>query len=335
MQKFMLALVVVALLLNGCGSKKGVTLEKGTPLYTLAKDVSKNYPAMDPDANKALVSCKYFVLTPGTFFTELQRNMGKNMDQLKTLDPKRLQDFFKNNIERLGERQLFLEAAKNAGVTVPIAELDSSLAKIYTQNGGQEAFAKRIGEQGITLEVVRQDVEREMTLRKYFDKMNAEFKVNPADLEAAYNQDKSATVRHILLLTQGMNDSSKTATRLKMQGILDRAKAGEDFAGLAKQYTEDPGSKTTGGLYADFPRGQMVKSFEDAAFTIPVGQLSDIVETEYGFHILQIVERKKETRPLDQVKGELEQQLLRTKRRELSTNLLTKLKADANYKVTI
>ncbi len=335
MKKVMLALVVLALVFNGCGAKKGVVLEKGTPLYDLAKEVAKNYPVMDPDVNKALVSCKYFEITPGTFFTELQRNMGKNMDQLKTLEKQRLEDFFKNNIERLGERQLYLEVAKAEGITVPAAELDSTLAKIYKQNGGQEAFAKRIGEQGITLEVVRQDVEREMTLRKFFDKKNADVKVTEEDLANAYNEDKTASVRHILLMTQGMSDSAKAVQRTKMQGILDRAKAGEDFAKLATQYTEDPGSKSNGGLYENFGKGQMVKPFEDAAFSVPIGQLSDIVETQYGFHILQVVDRKKETRPLEQVKGELEQQLLRSKRRDQSTNLLTKLKADAEYKVSI
>ncbi|OPZ72276.1 MAG: Foldase protein PrsA 3 precursor [bacterium ADurb.Bin478] len=120
-----------------------------------------------------------------------------------------------------------------------------------------------------------------------------------------------------------------------LQGILDRAKAGEDFAALAKQYTEDPGSKNNGGLYENFPRGQMVKPFEDAAFTVPVGQLSDIVETDYGYHILQIVERKKETRPLADVKAELEQQLLREKRRTMTETLLETLKKEADYKISI
>ncbi|HPI74619.1 MAG TPA: peptidylprolyl isomerase [bacterium] len=335
MRKGLLVLVVLALCFNGCGSKKGIKLEKGTPLYDLAKEIAKKYPAMDPDVNKDLVSCKYFTLTPGTFFTELQRGMGKNTDQLKTLDEKRLQDFFKANVERLGERQLFLETAKAEGIKITPAELDSTLLKIYTQNGGQEAFAKRIGDQGITLDVVRQDVEREMTLRKYFDKKNSEIKVAAEELENIYNQDKTASVRHILLTTRGLSDSAKAVKRTMMQGLLDRAKAGEDFAALAKQYTEDPGSKNNGGLYENFPRGQMVKPFEDAAFTVPVGQLSDIVETDYGYHILQIVDRKKETRPLADVKAELEQQLLREKRRNMTQTLLETLKKEADYKISI
>ena len=290
MRKGLLVLVVLALCFNGCGSKKGIKLEKGTPLYDLAKEIAKKYPAMDPDVNKDLVSCKYFTLTPGTFFTELQRGMGKNTDQLKTLDEKRLQDFFKANVERLGERQLFLETAKAEGIKITPAELDSTLLKIYTQNGGQEAFAKRIGDQGITLDVVRQDVEREMTLRKYFDKKNSEIKVAAEELENIYNQDKTASVRHILLTTRGLSDSAKAVKRTMMQGLLDRAKAGEDFAALAKQYTEDPGSKNNGGLYENFPRGQMVKPFEDAAFSQPlkvIGPITDISQQKKESHCQQ------------------------------------------------
>jgi parvulin-like peptidyl-prolyl isomerase len=94
-----------------------------------------------------------------------------------------------------------------------------------------------------------------------------------------------------------------------MQRILIRAREGEDFAQLAKEFTEDPGSKENGGLYEDFGRGVMVKPFEEAAFSVPIGEISDIVETQYGYHILKVIDRKKETRPLEEVKTELENQI--------------------------
>jgi hypothetical protein len=74
------------------------------------------------------------------------------------------------------------------------------------------------------------------------------------------------------------------------------------------KFSEDPGSKNTGGLYENFPKGQMVKPFEDAAFTLPIGSLSDIVETPYGYHILKIIDRKKETKPYEEVKKDLEEE---------------------------
>ncbi len=334
-QVFISTLLAVALLIGGCGGQKGMKLEKGTPIYDVAKELAKSYPAVDPDANKTLVKCKYFVITPGTFFTEMQMAMGKNIDQIKTLDPKRLPDFLKVNIERMGERNLLLEGAKRAGVTVAPTEIDSTLKFIYAQNGGEEAFLKRLGGEGIGIETVKKDVEREMVMRKYFDKLYAEVKVTDADLKEAYGQDKTASVRHILLMTQGKDEAGKAEARKKIEGLLSRAKAGEDFATLAKENTEDPGSKETGGLYENFPRGHMVKPFEDAAFSVPVGGLSDVIETQYGYHILQVIDRKKETRPFDEVKSELEQQLQRSKRRDLNTSIVEKLKKESGYEITL
>jgi parvulin-like peptidyl-prolyl isomerase len=310
-------------------------LEKGTPIYDLAMELAKSYPAVDPDANKTLVKCKYFQITPGSFFTEMQLAMGKNIDQIKTLDPKRLPDFLKVNIERMGERNLLLEGAKKAGVVITPAQVDSTLQFIYTQNGGEEAFLQRIGSDAISIETVKTDIEREMIIRKYFDKLYSEVKVTDDDLKQAYNQDKTASVRHILLMTQGKDEAGKAEVRQKMEALLQRAKAGEDFATLATENTEDPGSKNSGGLYENFPKGHMVKPFEDAAFSVPVGGISDIIETQYGFHILQVVDRKKETRTFEEVKSELEQQMLRSKRRDLNSSIVEKLKKDSGYEIFV
>ncbi len=335
MRRFIIAALFTALVASSCGSPKGLKLEKGTPIYDLAMELAKSYPAVDPDANKTLVKCKYFQITPGSFFTEMQLAMGKNIDQIKTLDPKRLPDFLKVNIERMGERNLLLEGAKKAGVVITPAQVDSTLQFIYTQNGGEEAFLQRIGSDAISIETVKTDIEREMIIRKYFDKLYSEVKVTDDDLKQAYNQDKTASVRHILLMTQGKDEAGKAEVRQKMEALLQRAKAGEDFATLATENTEDPGSKNSGGLYENFPKGHMVKPFEDAAFSVPVGGISDIIETQYGFHILQVVDRKKETRTFEEVKSELEQQMLRSKRRDLNSSIVEKLKKDSGYEIFV
>jgi parvulin-like peptidyl-prolyl isomerase len=116
-----------------------------------------------------------------------------------------------------------------------------------------------------------------------------------------------------------------------MKKILARAKKGENFAQLAKTYSEDPGVKNNGGLYENFERGQMVKPFEDAAFSIPVGEISDIVETRYGYHILKIVDRQKESRTFEDLKPDLEKELKKEKEMSVVNVHMEKLKEDANY----
>jgi parvulin-like peptidyl-prolyl isomerase len=116
-----------------------------------------------------------------------------------------------------------------------------------------------------------------------------------------------------------------------MKKILARAKANEDFGKLAESYSEDPGSKSKGGLYEKFTRGTMVKPFEDAAFTVPIGELSDIIETRYGYHILKVVDRQKETRSYEEVKSEIQKKLLKEKEGDLRTVHLEKLKEESSY----
>ena len=155
--------------------------------------------------------------------------------------------------------------------------------------------------------------------------------VSDDEIQALYKQDKTATVRHILLTTEGKNEAEKEEVRKKMADILTEARSGADFAELAKQHTDDPGSRDKGGLYEDFGRGKMVKPFEDAAFTVPVGEISDIVETSYGFHIIKVENRKSETRPFDQVRGEIEPQLRNQKRNTIYQAMMKELMDQEAY----
>ena len=74
--------------------------------------------------------------------------------------------------------------------------------------------------------------------------------------------------------------------------MLKRARASEDFATLAKTYSEDPGSREDGGELPEFPRGQMVPEFENAAFALTNNQISDVITTVYGYHIIKLLDKK-------------------------------------------
>jgi parvulin-like peptidyl-prolyl isomerase len=131
-----------------------------------------------------------------------------------------------------------------------------------------------------------------------------------------FSQPEMVTASHILLKTQGKTDEEKAAIHKQMEGILARAQAGEDFAALAKEFSEDPGSKDKGGEYT-FPRGQMVKPFEDAAFGQEDGKISPIVETQFGYHIIKTTDHKEAgTQSFEEVKGQLMEQLSNQKQSE-------------------
>ena len=331
---FALSLFSVLLILSCGKSGSDFELEKGTPAYELANQLSQTIPYLDPEKNNVLVSTNKFEFTTGEVIYDMQKNMGNRSNQLTNLDENQLRDNINRFANYLGERKLLLAEAKKENISTSEAQIDSVLKLHFQRTGGEEKFLKLLDKNGQSIEDVKNDVGMDQTIQKYInDVIIAGIKINEDDIKKEYEEDKTATVRHILLSTKGKSESEKKAIKEKMENILAQAKNGKDFAELAKQYSEDPGSKANGGLYKDIRRGQMAKPFEDAAFSTPIGEISDVFETSYGFHILTVLERKKETRPFEEVRKTLENKMKQQKKREAFQQRLSDLKTQYEYKV--
>ncbi len=138
--------------------------------------------------------------------------------------------------------------------------------------------------------------------------------VTDADIQAYYKQHQAqyqvkeqVKVRHILIaVPQGADAKTDAAAKAKAEDILKQLKAGGNFADLASKNSDDPGSKTAGGELGWLDRGKTVPEFDKAAFTLNPGQTSDLVKTQFGYHILQVEEKKTaHLRPLDEVRSEI------------------------------
>ena len=146
------------------------------------------------------------------------------------------------------------------------------------------------------------------------DALRAKVVVPPADVERAYNNgiDQYTTpeqvrASHILLKTEGKDDA---AVKAKAEGLLKQARAGADFADLAKKNSEDDASAKNGGDLDYFGRGRMVPEFDTAVFAMQPGQISDLVKTQYGYHIIKLVDKKNATtRSLAEVRQQITDQL--------------------------
>lgn len=334
MKKTGILALILLLAVAACSSKKveGTKLALDTPAYKLGKDLAAVLPILDPDKNAVLITAKHFTVTAGDVLDFLKGTAGSQADQLKQFDAARLKTIVQQQAAQIGERKLLLEAAAEAKSVLAPDQLNAALKAQYDQAGGEAQYKDALKTNGVSFEFFKKMIGEDLLIRSFLTKtVFASIKVDPAEIEKAYAGDKTATVRHILLLTQGKPEAEKPQIRKKMEGILERARKGEEFAALAKEFTEDPGSKQTGGLYEDFERGKMVKPFEEAAFTTPIGQISGIVETAYGFHILKIENRKKETQPLDQIKGQIEDNLKRHKQGAAYEAYINELKAKGKF----
>ena len=138
--------------------------------------------------------------------------------------------------------------------------------------------------------------------------------VPAADVQRYYNDNiqqyqtpEQIRASHILLKTEGKNDAD---VKKRAEALLAQVKGGADFAALARKESEDDGSKASGGDLGLFGKGRMVPEFEAAAFAMQPGQTSDLVKSQFGYHIIRLVEKKAaETRPLDEVRAQIQDQL--------------------------
>ena len=146
------------------------------------------------------------------------------------------------------------------------------------------------------------------------DQVRQQVTVPQAEIEAFYKQNlaqyttpEQVGASHILLKIEGKDEA---AVRKQAEEISKRAKAGEDFAALAKQFSEDDSNNATGGSLGEFGRGTMVPEFEQAAFAMKAGDISDPVKTSFGYHIIKVEKSQPATtRPVEAVRSEIEEQL--------------------------
>src|SRR5262249_17876370 len=126
------------------------------------------------------------------------------------------------------------------------------------------------------------------------DALRAKIAVPPADVERAYNDNidqystpEQVRASHILLKTEGKDDA---AVKAKAEDILKQAKSGADFGELAKKYSEDDSNAKNGGDLDYFTRGKMVPEFDTVAFSLQPGQLSDVVKSPFGYHVIKVTD---------------------------------------------
>jgi len=144
-----------------------------------------------------------------------------------------------------------------------------------------------------------------------------------------FTNSESVKARHILLkVPEGADEKAWKEAESKAKDIKKKLENGEDFAELAKKYSDDPGSKNKGGDLGFFTKGRMVPEFESAAFSLKPGEMSGPVKTDFGYHIIEVKEKKAaSTKALAEVQAQIRQTLQREKQQQLQDELIEKLKA--------
>jgi parvulin-like peptidyl-prolyl isomerase len=206
---------------------------------------------------------------------------------------------------RLIEDQLLLQKATDTDRSNGVQKAGLQMNMLLERFGSQEVLERQMKAVGLTVAELRSKIIQENTAQAVkirelnvtvTDAEVKQFYDNPTNL-ADFEQPEMIHVRHILLMTMDpvthtpLSTDQQQAKRKQIDDLLKRIRGGADFAALAKQYSEDPGSKDNGGELPAFPHGQMVPEFEAAAFSLTNNQVSDVITSAYGYHIIKLLDK--------------------------------------------
>ena len=238
---------------------------------------------------------------------EVERMRAQNAASVPT-DPSGLERLYREVLDTWVNRLLVIQAAeKDSLVTVDEARVEEIVNQEISQRsrsfrGGQAEFQQALEREGITLaeyrEILTTQVRQEQLQQTFVQRRlqsATPVEVSEDELRAAFGnaqdqlQDRPSYISFDqVVLAPQPSDSSKAAAQAKAQQLRDSIRGGADFEELAKAFSQDPGSAENGGDLGWFRRGAMVREFEDAAFALMDGQVSNVVETEFGFHIIKV-----------------------------------------------
>lgn len=228
-------------------------------------------------------------------------------------------------LDQMIDQRLVLQEARKRNVLATNAQVDEQVATIKQNFSSEGEFQSELSKRNLTLADLRERLRTNITVRNL---MTAAVAVTVTDGEmeqyfrehrSEFDRPEQVRVKHILL-------QDEAEARL----VLARLRRGEKFEDLARQYSKDPASKDQGGDLGFISRGQVVPEFEQVAFALQPRQASDIVKTQFGYHLIQLVERRAaQSANLSEVRDQIRAQLLGRKQEAAFQAWLKQVKGQA------
>ncbi|HTM25733.1 MAG TPA: peptidylprolyl isomerase [Vicinamibacterales bacterium] len=258
--------------------------------------------------------------------------------------PDRRDEIYRGALDQLIVYKLLSQESKHRGIKIEESEVDAKIQQIRGQFPTQEAFEKAVKDRGKTVDSVRQDARVDLSVNKVMDAEVATVP-GPSDADAKdfydknpdrFKQDEQVRASHILVrVDPNANAATRQKARAEIESVLKQAKAGGDFAKLAQEHSQD-GSAAQGGDLGYFPKGQMVPEFDKVAFSTPKGQLSGIVTTQFGYHLIKVTDRKPaRVVPYEEAEQQIKQFLEQQKKQTRADAFIGELKKKAKIEVLI
>jgi parvulin-like peptidyl-prolyl isomerase len=249
-------------------------------------------------------------------FSEIEKWASPYREQIITEDRlerrEQLQEVYRKVLERLIEDKLIDQEVKKNGIKISSKEIEAILEEVKRRNTAtQEELEKALAVEGLTLEAYKRQIEKGLQRKKLINwSVKVETKIGEKELRDFYQKNidryrpnESYRPGHILfIIPKGATSEEVKEIKKKCHAVLERIKGGSDFGEMALLYSEDASNKDRGDL-GYFKKGELVPAFEREALRLKIGEVSGIVRTEFGFHIIKLLDRKGvEALPFEEVK---------------------------------
>lgn len=238
-------------------------------------------------------------------------------------------------------REVLLQEAAELGLEATEPAIESQMANIRGQFDSDEAFREALEQQNLSETALRDNIRVQLAIdRLVQQEVSANIEITEEDKRTFYENNQQlfgqgATVEasHILIQTQGLSEDEQTDARTRAEAIREDVVGGADFHEVAQEQSEGP-SAANGGRLGSFQRGQMVPAFEEAAFAMEPGEISEVVESQFGYHIILVTDKSEgSTQSYDAAEQQIEQYLTQQENNEALQSYVNRLRADAEVEI--
>lgn len=278
------------------------------------------------------------VITQAEFDQEMLRAQQQITRGQGSLSDSQIQALKGDVLESMIGRELVYQESKKQGLKVAQSEVDKQWDRVKGSFPGDAELKAALERMNLTEKAVRMKIERDLAINNIIEeKVVKDVSASEKETRAYYDSHPDSFRRpeevkasHILIkVDSGADDAEKADAKKRLEEIRKRLKKGEDFAAVATELSEGPSSKNGGDL-GYFSRGRMVKPFEDAAFALKTGDISDIVETQFGYHIIKRTDQRPEAViPFEDVQDRLRESIKNDKSQKRIAEYVAGLKEKA------
>lgn len=271
------------------------------------------------------ITAKQFQLTLDLYKESLESMYGTSIWDTEVEDGVKYKDKFKEMIlDQMIDMEAVYQQAEKDKLAASEEEVNQSFEELKKSLDEDEEYKKKLEELGIDDTYLKAQQAQDLTIQKYKENFDNTVEISDEEMKTYYEEHKDdyykdeVKASHILISTvddngKELSDEKKKEAKEKAEDVLKKVNSGEEFSEIAKEYSDDTASGSQGGDLGYFGKGQMVQAFEDAAFSLQPGEISDIVETEFGYHIIKVYDKIDEQLPFDDVKEEIKATLTENK----------------------